>query len=282
MRRALSLLLLLPLVACSGGDEPRGDGQGDERTEVAVAAYPFRWLVEQVGGSAVRVVDVAQGAAEAHDVELPAKAVGQVRDADRVVLLRGFQPALDDAVEDLDDERVVDLAGLVDLRSIGGDPDPHLWLDPRLMAQLARDLARELGTPAETAETAAKALEAIDAEYQRGLADCRRRDLVTAHEAFGYLAARYGLTQVGVAGLDPEEDPTPARVAEAVRTVRERNVTTVFFESEVSPEVARTVADEAGAKTALLQTLESVGEGEDYPGVMRRNLQALRTALGCA
>ena len=281
MRRALAVLLLLPLAACSGEDGPREVG-GDDRVEVAVAAYPFRWLVEQVGGDAVRVVDVAQGAAEAHDVELPAKAVGAVRDADRVVVLRGFQPALDDAVEDLDDERVVQLADLVDLRSIGGDPDPHLWLDPRLMAQLARDLARELGTPAETAEAAATRLEALDAEFQRGLADCRRRDLVTAHEAFGYLAARYGLTQVGVAGLDPEEDPTPARVAEAVRTVRERNVTTVFFESEVSPEVARTVADEAGAKTALLETLESVSEGDDYPTVMRRNLQALRAALGCS
>ena len=127
----------------------------------------------------------------------------------------------------------------------------------------------------------------LDKEYRAGLADCDRRVIVTAHEAFGWLAARYDLDQHGVAGIDPEQEPDPERLADLADLARREGVTTVFTEELVSPKVARTLAREAGGlETRVLSPIESLTEderarGDDYLDVMRTNLRRLRAALGC-
>jgi zinc transport system substrate-binding protein len=124
-------------------------------------------------------------------------------------------------------------------------------------------------------------LAALDGAYRSRLASCARHEVVTSHEAFGYLSARYGLTQVGIAGLSPDEEPTAKRLVEVARFVRERHVTTIFFETLVSPKLAQTVARETGARTAVLDPVEGVRSPDDYLAVMHRNLDTLVTALGC-
>src|SRR5262249_58629723 len=142
-----------------------------------------------------------------------------------------------------------------------------------------------LGRPA-----AARPLEArlrrLDAEYRQGLSHCERRELVTSHAAFGWLAARYGLEQVPLEGLTPEAEPSAKDIERLVETVRRTGATTVFAETLLSPKLAETVAREAGVKTAVLDPLEGIGkdelaQGADYFTVMRANLAALREALGC-
>lgn len=277
MRRLLPLLLLA--TACSGG-------AGSDEVEVAVTAYPFRWLAERVVGDAGSVVDLTGGAAEPHDLELAPKQVAALREADLLVALEQFQPAVDDAAQDLPDSRRLDVGDAVGVRRESGAVDPHVWLDPERFARLASALGKRL---AETtgdddvrtrADAVASELRALDAQMRAGLGSCARRDVVTSHEAFGYLADRYGLRQVGITGLSPEDEPTPARLAEATRLVRARGVTTIFFESAVDPSVAKTVAAETGARTALLETVEAEPPG-GYLAAMRRNLAALRAALGC-
>jgi zinc transport system substrate-binding protein len=107
---------------------------------------------------------------------------------------------------------------------------------------------------------------------------------VTSHAAFGYLAERYGLTQVPITGLSPEEEPSPQRLAEVARLAKAKGVTTIFFETLVSPKIAETLAKEVGAKADVLDPIEGVeaGSGADYLSVMRDNLTHLRAALGCA
>lgn len=129
---------------------------------------------------------------------------------------------------------------------------------------------------------------ALDAEYRTGLASCESRVLVTSHEAFGWLAKRYGLQQFGIAGIDPENEPSAQRIAEIADTVRRQNVTTVFTEEQVSPRIAETIAREAGGvRVETLSTLESLTPEQlkakaNYFSLMRDNLSKLRTALRCA
>jgi zinc transport system substrate-binding protein len=107
---------------------------------------------------------------------------------------------------------------------------------------------------------------------------------VTSHAAFGYLARRYGLTQVGITGLAPDAEPSPADLARVSRLVRREGVRTVYYETLVSPDVARTVASETGARTAVLDPVEGLTKasaGRDYLGVMRSNLAALRVGQPC-
>ena len=285
-RLPVPLIALALLAAGCSAD----DGGSGGRPRVAVAAYPFAWLVEQVGGGDVEVVDLAQGGVEPHDVELGPRQVARVQQADLVVTLKGFQPALDDAVDD--PARVLDLASAVDERPASSDLgdeegglDPHVWLDPVRLADAATALGERLESlapgSAARARTTAGSLRALDARYRDGLAGCERRDLVTSHTAFGYLAERYDLQQVGVSGTSPEDEPSPGRVAEVVRFARDAGVTTVFTAPGESA-VAETVARELGATTQPLSTLETVPDDGDYLSVMTANLQALRTGLGCA
>jgi zinc transport system substrate-binding protein len=249
--------------------------------------YPLAYVAQRVGGDRVRVSDLTPSGAEPHDIELSPSQVATVRSAAVVLVVRGLQPAVDQAAPG---KTTLDaFAGLPERRD-GGVRDPHVWLDPSRLAALATTLARRLAdvdTAHDTeylsrASALSDELGALDREYRAGLAHCARTDVVTSHAAFGYLADRYGLHQVGIAGLSPEAEPSPGRIAGAARYVRAHHVTTVFFESLVSPKVARTVARETGATTAVLDPVESVRDGDDYRAVMRRNLVALRVALGCA
>jgi zinc transport system substrate-binding protein len=274
-----ALLAAAALVAgCSAGPASRTDG----RVRVEAAFYPLAFLASRIGGDAVRVDDLTPAGGEPHDVELKASQVRAIREADLTVYLRGFQPALDQAVEGA---TAFDLATVVPFR----ENDPHVWLDPVRMATMANALTERLAdlAPAHAADIRARGtalateLATLDGEFTTRLETCERHDVVTSHAAFGYLAARYGLTQVGIAGLTPDEEPTAKRLVEVAGIVRDRHVTTVFFETLVSPKLAETVARETGAKTAVLDPIEGVAANDDYLRAMRRNLAALVAALGC-
>jgi zinc transport system substrate-binding protein len=130
-------------------------------------------------------------------------------------------------------------------------------------------------------------LGALHDRYTQGLAACTRKVIVTAHEAFGHLARRYGLRQEGVAGLSPDAEPDAQRLGQLADLVKRLGVTTVFTEELVSPRIADTLAREAGVKTATLNPLEGLTDkelarGADYVTVMDQNLTKLERALGCA
>ena len=124
-------------------------------------------------------------------------------------------------------------------------------------------------------------LSRLDHDYRKGLSHCRRNEIVTSNEAFGYLAQRYGLQQVAITGITPESEPSPQRLADVIRLVRKTHASTVFFEKLVSPRLAETVARDVGARTAVLDPIESAEPGETYLTLMRKNLAALRKALAC-
>ncbi|HVE63364.1 MAG TPA: metal ABC transporter substrate-binding protein [Mycobacteriales bacterium] len=277
---------LAALIALTGavGCTERDSAVTGDRLAVTAAFYPLAFVTERVGGERVSVDTLAKPGVEPHDVELTPQQTAALESVDLVVYLRGFQPALDDAVGAGNSLNVAAVEPLA-------DADPHVWLDPTRLAEIAGAVADRLAVidPEGAASFAQRAagltadLEALDAAFTAGLKTCRLRQFVTSHDAFGYLASRYLLEQVGISGLDPEADPSPARLRAVAKFVREKGVGTIFFETLLSPKVARTIAAETGADTAVLDPVESVANGsaDDYLVVMRRNLDALRTALGC-
>jgi len=296
----LGTLPLVSLLAACGGD-----GQSDD-TSVVASFYPFAYVAEQVGGPHVDVDNLTSPGVEPHDIELKPKQVGAVQTADLVVYQRGFQTAVDAAVDQADrsGEDVLDVAKLVHLDPAQSedahghddehaDLDPHTWLDPRTMIAVAEAVEARLSDadPAHASEFASNArrleaeLKQLDAEFTAGLKSCRTRTIVTSHAAFHYLAERYGLTQVPIAGLDPANEPSPSQLADISSLVRRDGITTIFTEELVSPAIADTVARETGARTATLDPIEGLGEGtrdETYLTLMHRNLDALRKANSCS
>lgn len=272
-------LVSLAAAGCGAGTDSNGGTDGT----VVAAFYPLAYAAGRIAPRAT-VENLTPAGTEPHDLELGARDVEELRDARLVLYLgRGFQPALEDAVASRDN--AVDLLAGETLRDGGDGSDPHVWLDPGRFATIARRIAAALGTPA-AADPLVADLEALDGAYRRGLASCRRHELVTSHAAFGYLADAYGLDQVALTGIAPEAEPGPRALERLVRTVESTGATTVFVEPLVSPELAETVARETGARTAALDPLEGLTadraeNGADYLSVMRDNLAALRAALGC-
>lgn len=279
----LSAVVGLLAAGCGGDTSTASDG----RTQVVAGFYPLAFAAAEIGGDGVDVSNLTPPGAEPHDVELSVRDVERVRGADLVLYLgQGFQPALEDAAEG--EDSAVDLLDGLDLRE--GEEgkearDPHVWLDPVRFADVVDRIGTELGGEAAARQLASQ-LRGLDAEYRAGLANCERRELVTAHDAFGYLGERYGLEVMPITGISPESEPSPQDLASISDLVRERGVTTVFVEPLLSPEIGETVAREAGAETAVLDPLEGLTEeeidrGENYFTVMRANLEALENGLGC-
>ncbi len=291
------LVLATVLSACGNGAESADDG----RPRVLAAFYPLHEAARRVGGDLVSLTNLTPAGAEPHDLELSSRQVDRIEDADVVLYLGGgFQPALE-KVAGRSRGLVVDL--LPDPASrlpapAGGDEelegDPHVWLDPRLYRAMVTRVAAALAevdppnraTYEANGAAYAAQLDALHARYTDGLANCERRVLVTSHAAFGYLARAYGLEQAAIAGLEPDSEPNPRRLGELAARVRAEGITTIFFETLVSPKVAESLAREAGVSTAVLDPLEGLPEdeiraGKDYLSVMGDNLEALRKALGC-
>ena len=267
-----------------------GSARSENEKAVVAGFYPLAFAAANIASAGTVVENLTPTGAEPHDLELTPSDVRAVDGAAYVLYLgEGFMPGLETAVEQRDGRSLDLLTGeeLQPERDAGGKvvPDPHVWLDPVRYAAMVRVIGAELGEK-DAAERLARKLKRLDAEFRRGLATCTRRQIVTSHAAFAYLAARYDLEQVPLEGLSPEAEPSAKGLARLVDLVKASGATTVFFETLVSPKLAQTVAREAGVETAVLNPLEGLTDaqlssGEDYFSIMRSNLAALQKALGC-
>ena len=302
-RRAAGMAVAVPvlLAGCGGGDassvsnvERAEEAAGSGGLLVAASFYPLHWLTAQVGGDAVTASSLTKPGVEPHDLELSPQDVAAVGEADLVVYLSGYQPAVDEAVEQQARGTAFDAAesGRLTRTSGTGAVDPHFWLDPMRLADVGDALAQRLGEadPANAAtftgnaEAVRAQLATLDREVTDGLAACENRDVVTSHNAFGYLAEAYDLTQVGITGLTPEAEPSPADLSAVTEFVRANDVATIYYETLISPDIAETVARETGARTQVLDPVEGLTEqslGGDYLAVMRANLANLKTGQQC-
>ena len=288
---SLTLALIAVLPACTGSADPSGD-----TVDVVASFYPLAFVAERVGGDRATVTNLTPPGVEPHDLELTPGDLETIASADVVIHVGGgFQPAVEEAVvAEASGIRIDALAGAPALPGQEDGGDPHVWLDPALVASFSDHVAEALveADPAgatgfaDRAATLRGELETLDREFREGLASCRSRVLITNHAAFGYLAAAYDLEQRAISGLSPEAEPDPGRIAELAAEAERDGVTTIFTEELVSAEVAETLASEAGLATAVLSPLEGLTEeraaaGEDYLSVMRANLEVMRDGLGC-
>jgi len=300
MRTILILVLATASLLPACGNEA-GNGS-DERVSVVASFYPLAFVAERIGGGCVDVTNLTPPGIEPHDIELSPDPVESIATADVVLYLGGgFQPAIEDAVRDASGE-AIDLLGVVSTSPAEGEVaaeglivDPHVWLDPgrfALIVEAAADAIDRAGAASSCDVAGAAAslradLESLDNDFRTSLGGCDRDLIVTNHAAFGYLASAYGLRQEAIAGLEPETEPSARRLAALIELVKREGVTTILTEELVSPDVAETLAGEAGVDTAVLYTIEGLTDeesaaGEDYLSLMRKNLETLRVALGCS
>jgi zinc transport system substrate-binding protein len=308
---AATALGLGALSACSSDSAATGN---TDKFDVVASFYPMAFLAEQIGGDHANVTSLTEPGQEPHDLEISTKQRAQLEEADAALYLKGLQPAVDEAVSQTGIKTKIDAAGLTTLEDHGSTEhdhageeghaeeeghseeeeharDPHIWLDPVKYAEVAQGVGKafEKADPDHAADykknTAAlvKKLNGLNGEFENGLKNTKTKVFFTNHAAFGYLAERYGLTQEAISGLDPESEPSAARVKELQQEAKADGVTTVFYETLVSDKTAKTLARDAKLKTDVLDPLEGITDksrGDDYFQVMEANLKALQAALG--
>jgi zinc transport system substrate-binding protein len=285
VKRLLSLLLLVALPVALAACNGNGDQEDTSRRSVVAAFYPLVFIAQYVAGNEADVTSVTPAGVEPHDIELTSAQVRAITESDLLLYVgEDFQPSLEELLPEVENE-------LDALEIDGADRpgDPHVWLDPVLMIAIAQQFTDQLAEAdprnarfyRTNLENLTARLNELDDDFQQGLSRCARREIVTSHSAFGYLADRYNLEQIGIAGIEPNQEPSARRLNEVSELVRDRGVTTIFFEALLPEDLAETVAGETGAQTAMLDPLESPPASGDYLSAMRGNLQALRAAMDC-
>ncbi len=281
--------------------KPTQSPQPGNKIRATVSFYPLFFFASQIGGDKIEAINITPSGAEPHDYEPTAQDVAQIERSDVLILNGGQLESWGDKIkENLGGKKVMVVTAAEGLTTQEMEEegkkiqDPHVWLDPVLakkevevIAQtfIKKDSINKAYYEQNTKQLQEK-LDALDAQFRQGLQNCLQKNIVTSHAAFGYVASRYNLKQVPIAGLSPDSEPSPQQLAEVARFAKTNNVKYIFFETLVSPRLAQTIAKEVGAKTLVFNPLEGLTKeqkdaGKDYLSIQKENLDNLKVALEC-
>jgi zinc transport system substrate-binding protein len=277
----------------------RGSKIDPSKQSVVVTFYPLYEFTKQVGGEAVEVVNLTPAGSEPHNFDpLPNDIATLGRSKLFIYNGAGLDTWVERVIPDLEKRNVstLDMSKVVPLKNVAGQnsSDPHFWLDPVIAQQEVSVISKRLQQidpyNSDLYETNAaryiEDLKTLQTEFESTLKTCNTRNIVASHDAYGYFARRYNLQVIPIAGLSPEEEPSPARLAEIVKFVRDNAISYIFFESLVSPKLSETIATETGAKTLVFNPIEGltpddIEMGQNYITLQRDNLSNLKIALEC-
>lgn len=311
----ISLTLSASLLAgCTSGTSASSasSSSGEEKKlSVYTSFYAMEDFAEKIGGDKITVTNLVPSGTEPHDWEPQANDIAGLEQADVLIYNgAGMEHWINDVLESLQNKKLVAVEASKGISLLEGvdeheeseashseeeesSTDPHVWLDPENAkkemktiqdALVQADPANKETYEANYTKYAAQADE-LDSEFRQMADSLKNKDLIVAHQAFGYLCKAYGLNQVAIEGLSPDSEPDAARMAEIIEFAKEHKITTIFFEELVSPKVAETIAKATGAKTEVLDPIEGLSDenkaaGMEYFSIMKKNMEAIRTANG--
>ncbi|MEO8580956.1 MAG: zinc ABC transporter substrate-binding protein [Patescibacteria group bacterium] len=262
-----------------------------KKISVVASFYPLYFFAQNIGGSFAKVTNLTPAGSEPHDYDPSPQQISNIVQSKLLILNgKGLEAWSEKIKQNLQGKPVLVITTSEDVKAT----DPHLWLSPiQAKKQVQKILQGFLQVDPthqtqyeQHAQMLTEQLEGLDTLYKKGLTNCKQNNIVTSHAAFGHLAEAYGLNQVSISGISPDEEPSPAQLATVANFVKANHVTVIFFESLVSPKLSETIARETGARTAVLNPLEGLSDdeiqsGSDYFSVMKENLATLRLALEC-
>lgn len=273
----------------------------DTKKVIYTTFFPVAELTKLIVGDKMEVETIIKAGQEPHSFELQINDRKAISNADLIIFnganMEEFIHDLEEALQD--EDKFLDLSQGLTLLSSEDDHEehdhdhdhgginPHTWLSVKnAMIQLDTIYQKISSIDPENdvyykenLDQALVQFKALDEKFESELAKVTKdKYFVVSHAAFNYLANDYGLTQVAVTGISPEEEPSAKQLKEIADFVKEHEITTIFFEGKATPKVAETLATNTGTKTATLYTLESLTEQEQalgYIKLMEMNLEAL-------
>ena len=291
---AVIVATLIGCTACAGNGKT-DIAKDSGKVKVMTSFYTMYDFAKKIGEDKVTITNMVPAGTEPHDWEPSAVDIRKMEDADVFIYNgAGMEHWAEDILKTLDNKKLITVEASkgVTLIKEEKENDPHVWLDPenaKIEMKNIKDALVEADEKnaeyyTQNYEAYEKKLDELNQEFKDTLSQLENKDIIVAHEAFGYLCKAYGLNQVAIEGLMPDSEPDPAKMEEIIQFAKKKKINTIFFEELVSPKVAKTIAKELGAKTEVLNPLEGLSDeqiesGEDYFSVMRTNLQQIKDAL---
>ena len=289
MKTLLFLLLIIMNIVSGCGGQQSAD---KSKLQVAASFYPMAEFVQAVGGDKVQVTTLVPDGAEPHDWEPSPKDLTRLGRAQVFVYNGMVEPWAQQALDALSERKIMPVEAGRGLFARAGKQDPHVWVSPkkaivqvqRITEALCEVDAKHTDIYKDNSRAYIAKLEQLDKRLAAVSKAAPKKVFVTAHAAFGHLAEDYGLRQLSVAGISAEAEPTPGDLQRLITTVKREKVRYVFFETLTDPKIAKLVAQETGAQTAVLDPLEGLDEegrkqGLDYLKIMEQNIANLQRAL---
>ncbi len=293
MKKILLFIVLASfLLGCKS--EPQS---GNQKVKVFSSFYPLAFLAEEIAGEKAEVTNVVPNGVEPHDFEPSSKIIAQVTDSDLFLYNgAGLDEWANQLVTTLNSDRpgLINSSAFVDVLEIGGQKDPHFWLDPNNLMKIADQIKEKLiSVDPKNANfyennniQLQTKLKVLDSNFVDALKTCDTETFVSSHAAFAYLAKKYGLEMLAISGISPDEEPSSKKIAEIASLVKEYGIKYVFSETLLSSKISETIASETGAQILVLNPIEGLTNdeeknGENYFSIMNSNLKNLKTALSC-
>lgn len=271
------------------------------KLHVVTSIYPMYYFASQIAGDKAVLQNITPAGSEPHDYEPTTKDVAAIEKSDLLIINGDKLESWGDQIKQtLSGTKVVIVTasnGIVSqtMSDKGVSiPDPHIWLDPVLAKKEVANIVQGfmLADPdnrdyyLKNQRLLNNKLDQLDKQFRSGLKDCTLKDIVTSHAAFGYVADEYGLKQISIAGISPDQEPSAKQLADIVTIAKKNDIKYIFFETLVSPKLSQTIANEIGAKTIVFNPLEGltqeqIDSRQDYFSVQFQNLTNLKTALEC-
>jgi zinc transport system substrate-binding protein len=302
------IIFLIMISGCSNTEQTKGEkvNEGTKKLEIVTTFYPMYYFTQKVAGNSANVELLIPNGAEPHDWEPTAKDMAKIQDADIFIYnSRYFESWTEKVLKSINDSNltVVEASKGIELMDAleseeehhsdhASSKDPHVWLSPVLAQQEVDTIAKAIekldpnnkNQYEKNAENFKSELTDLNRLYQETIDKAEKKEFVTQHAAFGYLAKQYGLTQIPIAGLSPDVEPTLGKLKELAEVTKKKNIKVIYFEGLTSSKVAQILANEIGAKTEVLNPLEGLTKEEqekglDFIDVMKNNLEALKLSF---
>lgn len=317
---ALFVMIMVSAVGCGHSEAPttnestvENNQESNQNITIYTSFYPMYDFTKKIAGDRAEVINMVPAGVEPHDWEPSASDMAKLEKASMFIYNgAGFEAWVDKMLaSSVNQENLVIVEASqgipllqgeehthdeneADADHVEGDElyDPHIWLNPEYAKQEMETIKNALVEVDPENKTYYEAnytkyatqFDELDQKYRDTLTSLTNKDIIVAHAAYGYLCDAYGLTQISISGLSADQEPSPARMAEIVSFANEHQVKTIFFEELTSAKVAETIANEVGAKTAVLDPIEGLSDekmsnDDDYFTIMEANLAALKEAL---
>lgn len=323
MKKIVLLGLMISLFSLTACGSQKNEGNTNQEVKAVATFYPMYEFTKAVVGEEGSVELLIPAGTEAHDYEPSAKDIAKIAEANVFVYNHDdFETWVDQVTDNLDDDKTkiieaADEIQLLDFVNTATDEDhdhatedhdheeeeedyddhdhvkdPHVWTDPLMAVKEVQEIQKELSEEfpekkaafAKNAEAYIAQLQALDQDFKGAFANATNKTFVVQHAAFGYLAHQYGLTQQSIAGVSPDQEPSPARLAQLKHFVEDNGIKVIYFEKNANSKVAETLSKETGLQLAVLNPVESLTKeqmaaGETYLSVMKENLAALKESI---